>query len=305
MISILFLSADPSDQTRLRLGEEAREIEEKLRLSRQRDNFDFIMKFAVRPPDISQAMLDVEPNIVHFSGHGNDEGALCVETVTGHTLPISAEALAGLFENFADQLNCVVLNACYSAVQAKAIARHIPYVIGMSREVADLAAISFSIGFYQALGAGRSIEQAFNLGVALIRMQGIPDNLVPQMLKMEHGAVKQVETRKRPHVDTQVPQPAGEPEGTPQVRPEPRIRVTDAKLMADLRAILDNFGIESDHLTPNMRFNEDLEMDSLDLVELIMAVEDQYNFEISDEEALGISTIGEGMAFVKRKLGQR
>ena len=207
MISILFLSADPTDQTRLRLGEEAREIEEKLQLSRQRDNFDFIVKLSVRPQDITQAMLDISPQIVHFSGHGNEEGALCVETVTGHTLPIPAEALAGLFENFADQLNCVVLNACYSAVQAKAIARHIPYVIGMSREVADLAAISFSIGFYQALGAGRSIEQAFNIGVALIRMQGIPDNLVPQMLKQEGGAVKQVEARKKPQEDRTVAQP--------------------------------------------------------------------------------------------------
>ncbi len=260
------------------------------------------MKLSVRPQDISQAMLDINPQIVHFSGHGNDEGALCVETVTGHTQPISAEALAGLFENFADQLNCVILNACYSAVQAKAIARHIPYVIGMSREVADLAAISFSIGFYQALGAGRSIEQAFNLGVALIRMQGIPDHLIPQMLRQENGAVKELVTKESIKGSRQIVQPVGEPAATRSAQPEPPDAVTDASMLADLKDILELFGIEVRKLKPNMRLTDDLEMDSLDLVELIMAVEDQYGIEISDEEATNISTIGEGMDLVRDKL---
>ena len=76
-------------------------------------------------------------------------------------------------------------------------------------------------------------------------------------------------------------------------------------MLADLRSILNDFGIEAEGLNPYTRFQEDLEMDSLDLVELIMAVEDKYGFDISDEEALGITTIGEGMAYVRGKLAPR
>ncbi|MEL6442506.1 MAG: formylglycine-generating enzyme family protein [Cyanobacteria bacterium J06621_8] len=57
-----------------------------------------------------------------------------------------------------------MLNACYAAAQAKAIVSHVDYVIGMRDTIYDRAAIAFSIGFYDGLGYGRTIEQAFNLG---------------------------------------------------------------------------------------------------------------------------------------------
>ncbi len=82
---------------------------------------------SVRPADISQALLDVHPQIVHFSGHGTATGALCFENLGGETHPIAPKALKALFEQFANQVSCVVLNACYSEIQAKAIAKHIDY----------------------------------------------------------------------------------------------------------------------------------------------------------------------------------
>lgn len=75
-----------------------------------------------------------------------------------------------------------MLNACFSETQAEGIAKHIPYVIGMSNEIGDKAAIAFSIGFYQALGAGRSIEEAYKLGCVQIIMQGIPEDLTPVLI---------------------------------------------------------------------------------------------------------------------------
>lgn len=45
--------------------------------------------------------------------------------------------------------------------QAEAIAEHIPYVIGMSAGIKDKAAIEFAVGFYDALGAGKEIDDAF------------------------------------------------------------------------------------------------------------------------------------------------
>ncbi|NJQ97052.1 MAG: hypothetical protein HC784_03840, partial [Hydrococcus sp. CSU_1_8] len=76
-------------------------------------------------------------------------------------------------------VSCVILNACYSEIQAKAIAEQIPFVIGMNQSIGDEAAIIFSIGFYKALGAGRSIEDAYKFACLEIQLQGIPEHLTP------------------------------------------------------------------------------------------------------------------------------
>lgn len=182
--TILFLAADPTDVSRLRLGEEFREIQEKLRSAKLRERFRLeLPQLSVRPADISQALLDVQPQIVHFSGHGTSTGALRFENQTGQSQLVQPDALAALFEQFAQQVRCVLLNACYSETQARAIGKHIRYVIGMNQAIGDKAAIAFAIGFYQALGAGRTIEDAYKLGCVQIGLQGIPEHLTPVLIK--------------------------------------------------------------------------------------------------------------------------
>lgn len=182
---ILFLAANPKDTSRLRLDQELRDIGEGLQRAQKRDQFNLEQRLAVRPRDIQRAMLDVAPQIVHFSGHGTGQAGLVFEDEIGNTKLVDGTALAGLFELFADQIQCVVLNGCYSEVQAKAIAQHIPYVIGMNQAIGDKAAIAFAVGFYDALGAGRPIEFAYKLGCAAIRLEGIAENLTPVLLKQE------------------------------------------------------------------------------------------------------------------------
>ena len=201
MIPILFLAADPTDASRLRLGQEVREIQEKLQLSPSRDLFVLHQRTSVRPMDISQALLDVAPRLVHFSGHGTSTGALCVENRTGQVQAIQPEALAALFEMFANEVNCVILNACYSVIQAQAIAKHIDYVIGMRQEIGDEAAIAFSVGFYQALGARRKIEEAYRLGCVQIRLEGIEEHLTPVLMKADIAT--SVSARSVPEPDAQ------------------------------------------------------------------------------------------------------
>lgn len=180
---ILFLAADPTDASRLRLGQELREIQEKLRMSEMRTRFKLSQRMSVRPADLSQAILDENPQIIHFSGHGTSAGALCFEDELGMSKEIGADALGSLFELVADQVNCVLMNACYSAVQAEAIVRHIRFVIGMDKAIGDQGAISFAIGFYQALGAGKSIEDAYRFGCVQIKLNGIPEHLTPVLLR--------------------------------------------------------------------------------------------------------------------------
>lgn len=181
--SILFLAADPADTTRLRLGEELREIQEKLQLAKLRDRFELNARTSVRPADISQALLDINPQVVHFSGHGTRGGELSFEDNQGNAHLVSSVALSTLFDQFSNQIRCVILNACYSESQAQAIAKHIEYVVGTNQAIGDRAAIAFSVGFYQALGAGRSIEDAYKLGCVQIRLQNIPEHLTPILIK--------------------------------------------------------------------------------------------------------------------------
>lgn len=66
--------------------------------------------------------------------------------------------------------------------------------------------------------------------------------------------------------------------------------------------IVEQLGVDGEKVTPEARFREDLEADSLDLVELIMAFEEEFGGEISDEEAQGITTVGEAVAYIEKHL---
>jgi len=184
---ILILAANPKSTNRLRLDEEVREIEEGLRRAKNRKKFAIHSRWAVRLRDLRRALLDVEPSIVHFLGHGKDNG-LRVEDELGLPFTISSEALSGLFELCSSHVKCVILNACYSEMQAVSINKYIPYVIGMRGAIKDEASIEFSVGFYDALAAGRSIEHAFNFGRNAV-LSLFPDqvqHLIP-ILKKDSG----------------------------------------------------------------------------------------------------------------------
>lgn len=66
--------------------------------------------------------------------------------------------------------------------------------------------------------------------------------------------------------------------------------------------IVDLLGVEPEKVTPDARFREDLEADSLDLVELIMAFEEEFDGEISDDEAQKILTVGHAVAYVEEHM---
>jgi CHAT domain len=192
--TILLLASNPTNTARLRLDEEAREIAKGLRMGTHRDQFVFQRESAVRPEDIRQALLTFNPQIVHFCGHGVGMDGLALENEKGQVQLVPTAALADFFALFSDRLECVLLNACYSDVQAVAISQHIDYVIGMSQAVGDRAAIQFALGFYDALGAGRTYEDAYKFGCNAIAMYQIPQDTVPKIRKKRTDRVKEKES---------------------------------------------------------------------------------------------------------------
>jgi tetratricopeptide (TPR) repeat protein len=172
--TILLLTANPQDTPQLKLDQEVAIINQYL----PHEQFTVHSALTVTPEQLRATLLTHQPEVVHFSGHGAGEQGIVLQNPQGKAQLVSTDALANLFVNF-PTLQCVILNACYSAVQASALVKHIPFVIGMNRPIGDRAAILFSTGFYQALGAGQSVETAFNLGRNNIELQGLDEQSKP------------------------------------------------------------------------------------------------------------------------------
>ena len=181
-IKILFLAANPQDSVRLRLDEEIRGIEQALLQAEYRDKFAIEQEWAVRVSDLQGHLLRHQPDIVHFSGHGSEASEIILEDKTGESQTVPTRALEQLFAVLKDNIRCVVLNACYSKKQAQAIAKHIDCVIGMSKAIGDEAAINFAVAFYQALGYGKNVKTAFDLGCVQIDLQSLNEQDTPKLL---------------------------------------------------------------------------------------------------------------------------
>lgn len=230
--TILFLAANPKNSTPLDLTREVKQIEEGLKRSQKRDKFLLEQVWAVTPGDVQRAMLDFKPQIVHFSGHGMGENGLVLENEVGQAQFARSAALADLFDLFSDKVECVVLNACYSEVQAVAIAHHIPYVVGMNQAVGDRAARVFAVGFYDALGAGESFDFAYKLGRNRIALEGIAEDLTPVITRKS-----EVDSLPLP----EIPEPAN---AIPELVPLPATVLTEPSRSGAIVTPIEDLALE-------------------------------------------------------------
>jgi hypothetical protein len=181
--SVLFLAANPQDEPRIRTDREYQRIKEALSSAPGQGQVTLHPpELALRVGDLTKALHRTQPGVVHFAGHGGGDAGLMFEDEQGQARPVSAPALASVLRLFKHCVKVVVLNACFSEPQAAAIAADIDYVIGTRQAIGDDTAVAFSVGFYQALAAGRSVPDAFQLGCAQIRLEGIPEHAVPVLL---------------------------------------------------------------------------------------------------------------------------
>lgn len=119
--------------------------------------------------DLRRTMLKEEPRIVHLAGYGSHSGfTLEDEQGRGYTVP--QEALAELFRAYSNSLRCVILNACYSVSQGQLVSLGVPYTIAMEDVLSDKAAIEFARGFYDAIGAGKEIDFAYEEGCRTVKL---------------------------------------------------------------------------------------------------------------------------------------
>lgn len=179
---ILLLFANPLGTDALALKEEQRTIERELGGGNGRASYRVEAVRAVSATELSALLLKHRPRIVHFSGHGSPTGEIYLEGERQEAKEVSPQSLSALFR-IIEGTQAVVLNACYSAGQAAALAKNVPHVIGMVHEIGDDAAIRFSEGFYRGMASGLDFEKAFELGCTQIDLAGLPEALTPHFLK--------------------------------------------------------------------------------------------------------------------------
>jgi hypothetical protein len=181
-IRILAVFANPRGSDQLRLGNEERTMKECIQLSKYRSQLDLRTCPAANVKDLQRALLNEEAEIVQFSGHSTHNGLAFEDDRGGVHVP-PPSALANLLLDFAPPLKCVVLNACYSIEQGRELAGRLPYTIVTQHAISDDAAIEFSRGFYDAIGAGRDIPFAFKQGCRAITLACLPETDCPILLE--------------------------------------------------------------------------------------------------------------------------
>lgn len=180
-ITVLFIASNPGDQTQLRLDEEIREIQKKIRESDFRESIVLKSVWAARPTDLLQAINEHKPTIVHFSGHGSDKDELVLQDDSGSSQVVSKETLVELFKVVSSGIQLIVFNTCFSGNQANDVTTHVSAAIGMGNSIGDEAARVFAAQLYSAIGFGKSVGEAFGQAKVALMLQSILEEDTPQL----------------------------------------------------------------------------------------------------------------------------
>jgi formylglycine-generating enzyme required for sulfatase activity len=167
-IKILFVAADAGPERRPPPERERRDLRARLRADRRRQSFELVECWGATLEDVRQQLLEHTPDVVHFAAHGDEGAGLVLLDDRARPSPVPAGALGSLFQAFRREVRLVVVDACLGADQAAALRESVGLAVGMRGEASDRAALDFAGAFYEALGDGRSVREAFELGTTAV-----------------------------------------------------------------------------------------------------------------------------------------
>lgn len=189
---VLFLASNPVAEAKLKLDEEARAIQERIRMAEFRDAIRFESRWAIRPLDILQSINETKPVAIHFSGHGFRTGELVFTDWNGAPKSVTAEAVSSVVAASSERIRLLFFNACFSEEQAKAVTKHVDAAIGMTDSIGDEAARVFASAFYSAVGFGKSVQEAFDQARSALLLEGIPEANTPRLFVKDGVIAKQI-----------------------------------------------------------------------------------------------------------------
>lgn len=173
-VRILFLSANPLPTGRILVDAEEREISERLQEGPFRDNFEIYKHTAIQPMDLQKLLLQHQPHIVHFCGHGHKTEKIILGGAPGRPTTVDKRGLTQVFSLYNHHVRLVVLNACYTNNLARSITKAVDYAVGTGKGIGDKAGVAFAGALYRALGFGKSIKEAFASAKAELCLTRMP-----------------------------------------------------------------------------------------------------------------------------------
>lgn len=208
---VTLFSANPSSLTPLDLEGELDEITTELDASGLEGLLRFESRPVTTPRAVQRALVASRATVVQFSGHGRGgEHARPRANPTRNLVPdpapsrptgimlhgergssvsvVSGAALGELFAKVGSSVRLVFLSACHSAEQVDAIVAHVDFVIGIDGAITDQGAKAFAVALYRALALGRTIEEAFDLGVNALSLEGFEADVELPRLRARRGA---------------------------------------------------------------------------------------------------------------------
>jgi hypothetical protein len=191
-VNVLLVCANPRNTDPLRTAEEERVLREAIRLSSYRDHISVSVLNAATIDDVRRELLRQRFEIVHFSGHGTKTG-LVFEDALGRLMVPDSNALAELLQRRGT--STALLNACYSLATGTFTSLGLDYTIAMEGPIADDAAIEFARGFYDAVGAGLSIPEAYEEGLSCARLKHMSPGAVLLRKGEQHVSEQRVASR--------------------------------------------------------------------------------------------------------------
>ncbi|HEY9670118.1 MAG TPA: tetratricopeptide repeat protein [Waterburya sp.] len=181
---ILMLSANPENPETVRRTKETKVIRDALKRAKHGALYDLHNGLDINAAELSQELITIEPYLIHISGYENGIEGLILEDNLGITTFKNPEKLISeLFRLHSNSIKCIILNGCYSDVQARELVQHIEFVIGINQDLEDIKVIKFLNEFYFYLGSGRTIRDSYDAGCICLRRTGLEDiNLLPTLL---------------------------------------------------------------------------------------------------------------------------
>lgn len=170
IIKLLFLTANPSMKSWVKIGRESYKVDKFLRDAQIRDTFDIRNHRIESDTDLERLLSHLSPTIVHFSGVGSH--GIALKAGESGIQPVPVERLRTSFAKVKSCVKCVVLSGCYSETQIRAITEHVDCIIGMSDTIKDEDADQLVQYIYKDIGSGLSIKEIFRTNRNLIQQVG-------------------------------------------------------------------------------------------------------------------------------------
>jgi hypothetical protein len=164
MKCILVLAANPQSTDRLELEREADLIRAQLVKGRYGKDFEVRTEIGVRIEDLRRYLSEHQPTILHVVGHGSATGQMELADGSDRVAVVKPDDIADLFATEQQQIECVILNNCFSEEIADALMEFIPCTIGIDEDNYNRPPVTFISEFYQSIFKGKGYYGAYELG---------------------------------------------------------------------------------------------------------------------------------------------